>query len=290
MTPAAPLAHRLVTHASGRPVRLREMFGRAGSAPTEIAGRCVLITGASSGIGESAALQFADAGAEVVVVARRTDRLEQLTERIRDRGGVAFYYAADLSDPAQRADLIDAVNHDHGGPDVLINNAGRSIRRRITDSTDRLHDYERTMAINYFGPVQLSLGFLPGMREQGYGQIINVSTAGVMGGLLPRFSAYASSKAALTYFGRTMDAELRRDGIRTTTVYYPLVKTAMMAPTAQYQGRPALSPDEAAEWLLHAVQHRPVEVYPRAARGARLTQAVLPARLVQAVADRVGAT
>ncbi|SKS66624.1 SDR family NAD(P)-dependent oxidoreductase [Mycobacteroides abscessus] len=256
----------------------------SGHEETPLAGLKVVLTGASSGIGEMAAQLLADRGAEVIMVARRQPELEALHEKISGTGGVSHWYCADLSDSSAREDLIARIIAEHGTPDVLVNNAARSIRRKIGDAVDRFHDYERTMALNYFGPVQLTLGFLPGMRARGSGHIVNVSTTAALIGVAPRYSAYAASKRALGVFGRTLSAELGGENIDVTTLYYPLVQTPMAAPTAKYANRPSLSAAEAAEWIVHAISQRPAQISPRLARGLGLVTALVPdAALAQAM-------
>lgn len=231
-------------------------------------GRSVVVTGASSGVGEATAHAFAAAGARVTLIARTEEPLAAVTAEIRDFGGTAEYLTGDLSnEDGVNAVLADVVAA--GVPDIVVNNAGRSIRRRVLDATDRLHDFQRTMAINYFGPVQLTLGLLPAMVERGHGQFINVATWGVASGSMPKFAAYAASKAALATFGRSLAAELDGSGVAVSTIYFPLIRTPMIAPTADYDSQPALTSDEAAEWILHAARHRPLEVMPRYAKVLR---------------------
>ncbi|NMO02402.1 SDR family NAD(P)-dependent oxidoreductase [Gordonia sp. TBRC 11910] len=231
-------------------------------------GRRVLITGASSGVGEATAHAFAAAGAHVTLIARTAETLSAVTDEIREFGGTADYFTGDLATEDGVGELVAAIRS-AGVPDVVVNNAGRSIRRRVLDSTDRLHDFQRTMAINYFGPVGLTLGLLPAMVERGHGQFINVATWGVASGAMPKFAAYAASKAALATFGRSLAAELDGTGVAISTIYFPLIRTPMIAPTADYDSQPALSSDEAAEWILHAARHRPLEVLPRYAKVLR---------------------
>lgn len=268
------LTNRVVRTAMQRPRSVRDLVDLTRAPAEGLEGKTVLITGSSSGIGEAAARKFAKHGANVLLVARRAEELETVAAGIRADGGLAHPLPADLSDTEDIARLIEAVIADHGCPDIVINNAGRSIRRDVLDSTDRLHDYQRTMAINYFGPVQLTLGFLPAMRERGSGQFINVSTWGIPMGAMPKFSAYAGSKSALTAFGRSIAAELRGTGIAVTTVFFPLVRTPMISPTDEYTEAPALSSSEAARWLIHAAIHRQAEVMPRVARFMRRVGAV----------------
>lgn len=241
-----------------------------------VAGLRVVITGASAGIGRQAAVQLAAAGAEVTVVARREDSLAELADEIGGR-----YRVCDLADEADVARLVEELAG--VGVDVLVNNAGRSIRRSIIDSTDRLHDYQRTMALNYFAAVQLSLGLLPGMVERGGGQIVNVCTWGLMANTFPRFSAYAASKNALAIFGRSINAERPHPQVCATNVYFPLVRTEMISPTAEYDEVAALSAAEAGSWIVRAVTHQPEQVCPATLR------AVLPMvdYLAPPLADRV---
>lgn len=228
-----------------------------------LAGKRVLITGASAGIGRATAAAVAAAGADVVLVARRARELSMLRDEIRAAGGAASCHACDLTDDGQVDRLLDWIRDDVGVIDVLVNNAGRSIRRPLTESVDRLHDFRRTMGINYFGPVQLTLGLLPDMLAAGGGHVVNVGTWTVPAGTSPRFAAYHSSKMALTGFGRCLESELSDRGIAVTTVHYPLVHTAMSSPTPEYRRLPGLAPDEAAEWIMTAIRRRPVQVVPR---------------------------
>jgi len=204
-------------------------------------GKRVLITGASSGIGEAGAEQFAAAEAEVIVVARRAELLEELAARIADAGGTATALPCDLSDLDAVDALADTVEQRFGGVDILVNNAGRSIRRPLAESLDRWHDVERTMALNYYSPLRLIRGLAPGMIERGDGHIINVATWGVLGEASPLFGVYNASKAALSTVSRVIETEWSRKGVHSTTLYYPLVATPMIAPTEAYRGVPALT-------------------------------------------------
>ncbi|WP_278260494.1 SDR family NAD(P)-dependent oxidoreductase [Nocardia sp. AG03] len=259
--PVASLARRVggaVATVLNQPAPLRH---RRTEVP--VAGKRVLITGASSGIGRAAAVAAALAGAEVALVARREPELALLTAEIRASGGRSVHRACDLTDPTELEALLDWVHAEVGGVDVLVNNAGKSIRRPVTKSLDRIHDFRRTMDINYFGPVGLVLGLLPTMLDAGAGHIVNVGTWTVPTGTSPRFAAYHSSKMALTGFGRCLDAELSGRGIAVTTIHYPLVHTEMSAPTPEYRELPGLTPEQAAEWIITAIRHRPVQIVPR---------------------------
>jgi NAD(P)-dependent dehydrogenase (short-subunit alcohol dehydrogenase family) len=244
-------------------------------------GKTILITGGSSGIGAAAAKKIADAGGVVVLVARTRENLEKVASEIRGSGGTAHPYPCDLSDMDAIAAMADQVLDDLGGVDILINNAGRSIRRSLELSYDRIHDYQRTMQLNYLGAVQLILKFIPGMRERGFGQIINVSSAGVQT-RAPRFGAYIASKAALDTLCDALQAETVNDDVRFTTVHMALVRTPMISPTTMYDKFPALTPDQAAGVITDAIVHRPRRVSSPFGQFAAVADAVNPA-----VMDRV---
>jgi short-subunit dehydrogenase len=235
----------------------------------------VLVSGASSGIGRAVAVRVADSGATAVLVARSEEKLLELKAEIERRGGRAQAYAADLSGGAEIDELLARLAADGVVVDVLINNAGRSIRRPIHDSYARLHDYERTMALNYFGSLRLILGLLPSMRQRKKGHIINVSSVGVQLGA-PLFSAYVASKAALDAFTRVASVEARDDGVRFATVYMPLVRTAMIAPTAEYRDVAALTPEQAADLVLRPLVTREKHLGTRVARWFHLGHVVAP--------------
>jgi NAD(P)-dependent dehydrogenase (short-subunit alcohol dehydrogenase family) len=224
-----------------------------------VRGRTVMVTGASSGIGRSAALKIADAGGVMLLVARTADKLEITKEEIEAGGGVAHIHPCDISDPDDIDRMADEVLAQHGHVDVLVNNAGRSIRRSIALSYDRFHDFERTMQLNYFGALKLILRFLPVMRERRSGQIINISSIGVQTNT-PRFSAYVASKAALDGFSRCIASEIIDDGVHITTIYMPLVRTPMINPTRMYDRFPTLTPDRAADMICEAIIHRPKRI------------------------------
>ena len=238
-------------------------------------GRLVMITGASSGIGQAAALRIGKAGGTVLLVARTRDKLEDTQRQVERLGGTAHVHTADLSDPDDIDRMAAEVLEQHGHVDVLVNNAGRSIRRSSGRSYDRFHDYQRTMQLNYFGPVKLILDLLPVMRERHSGHIINISTMGLQTNT-PRFAAYLASKAALDAFSRSIGAEIIGDGVHVTTVYMPLVRTPMIAPTKIYDRFPTLSPEEAAELITDAIRKRPKRVATALGNLGQLSYALAP--------------
>ncbi len=240
-----------------------------------VAGRVVLITGGSSGIGLAAAFRLAAAGGVVIIAARDSERLEAARQEAERRGLSLVARAADITDPAQCAALVKWVDEQHGGVDILINNAGRSIRRAIESSFDRLHDFERTMQVNYFGALWLTMGLLPGMVRKRRGHVINMSSIGTLTNA-PRFSAYLASKAALEAWTRCAASEFLDRGVEFTTINMPLVRTAMIAPTKFYEQVPALSPEEAAELIVDAIVRRPARVATRLGIFGEIVHAVAP--------------
>jgi NAD(P)-dependent dehydrogenase (short-subunit alcohol dehydrogenase family) len=220
-------------------------------------GRRVVLTGATSGIGLATARALGRAAADVILVARTEEKLEKVADAIVADGGTADYVRADLSVADDADAVVEHVLGRHGGADVLINNAGHSIRRSLDRSYERAHDFERTMALNYFGPVRLILGLMPGMRERGEGHVVNVSTMGVEVGAEPRFAAYLASKAALDAFSASAAPETSHDGVSWTTVYMPLVHTPMIKPTKLYRRMPALSPSQGSQLVQEALVERP---------------------------------
>jgi NAD(P)-dependent dehydrogenase (short-subunit alcohol dehydrogenase family) len=250
---ASQVASRL-TAPGGRPAekKLRDAVG----------GKVALVTGASYGIGEATARKLAAAGATVLLVARSGDTLRELEREMLHAGGRAYAHPTDLSDPELVEALVAEVLERHDHVDVLVNNAGKSIRRSIALSYDRFHDFERTIAINYLGPVRLVLAVLPSMRARGHGHIVNVSTAGVRMPPAPRWSAYVASKSAFDVFIRTVALEAAADGISVSSVYMPLVHTRMSAPTPAFRYVPGLSAGEAADLVCRAIVDRPKVISP----------------------------
>jgi NAD(P)-dependent dehydrogenase (short-subunit alcohol dehydrogenase family) len=237
---------------------VRRLRGTA-SLEAAVRGRVVMVTGASSGIGRSAALKIADAGGIVLLVARTPEKLEETREVIDRRGGIAHIHRCDLADMDDIDRMADEVLAQHGHVDILVNNAGRSIRRSIALSYDRFHDFERTMQLNYFGAVKLILKLLPVMRERRSGHIVNISSIGVQTNT-PRFSAYVASKAALDAFSRCIASEIIDDGVTITTIHMPLVRTPMIKPTRMYNRFPTITPEKAADMICEAIIHKPKRI------------------------------
>ncbi len=243
-----------------------------------VGGKVVLITGGSSGIGLSAACKFAEAGAITIICARGEDKLAEAKTVILEAAGKnakVFTYSVDIADPASCAGFIKTLEEKHGGVDFLINNAGRSIRRAIEASYDRFHDFERTMQLNYFGSLRVTMGLLPGMVAKKKGHIVNISSISVLVNA-PRFSAYVASKAALDAWTGCAASEYADQGITFTTVNMPLVRTPMTAPTKIYDSMPLLSPEAAADMLVHACVDKPVRVATRLGIAVELLQAAVP--------------
>ncbi|MEA2481507.1 MAG: hypothetical protein QOJ07_3429, partial [Thermoleophilaceae bacterium] len=248
---------------------------RERSLTKSIEGKKILITGASSGIGAELARQIGDAGGEVILVSRTREKLEGIAKEVEALGGTAHVHPADLSDLEDVERMAKEVLEEHGGIDILINNAGRSIRRSIESAYDRFHDYERTMQLNYFGALKLIMAFLPGMRERKKGHLINVSSIGVQTNT-PRFSAYVASKAALDAFSRCIASEIAHDNVMITTVYMPLVRTPMIAPTSMYDAFPTLTPAEAGKMICDAIIDKPKRVATRLGTFGQILYATSP--------------
>ncbi|MCC2656247.1 MAG: family oxidoreductase [Panacagrimonas sp.] len=241
----------------------------------KLSGKVVLVTGASSGIGFNTSKKLAAAGAKVILVARTKEKLDETKAIIDKAGGEAFVYPCDLSDMKDIDRMAAEVLHDFGHVDILINNAGRSIRRGVMESTTRFHDFERTMQLNYFGCVRLILALLPSMSKRKSGQIINISSIGVLANAA-RFSAYVASKAALDAFTRCVSAEVRAHNIHTTAIYMPLVRTPMIAPTKIYDYVPTWSPDDAADTVIKAIVDRPKSIATTLGTAASISYALWP--------------
>lgn len=240
-----------------------------------IAGKVVMVTGASDGIGEQVALDAAAAGAHVLLVSRTRAKLETVRDRIVEEGGIAHVHPCDISDLEDIDRMVAEVVEEHGGIDILVNNAGRSIRRSVKLSYERFHDFERTMQLNYFGAIRMIIGFMPSMIARGGAHVINVSSIGVQTGA-PRFSAYVASKAALDAFTRVIGSEVIDDGIHFTTVYMPLVRTKMIAPTGIYQHFPAISPEEASAMITGSFITQPKRVATGVGNFGQTVYAVAP--------------
>ena len=221
-----------------------------------LAERIVVITGASSGIGRAAALKVAERGGIPLLLARRVDELAQVVTEIEAAGGRAYAYPVDLTDPGELDAVAAKILAEHGHVDMLVNNAGRSIRRSFEAAQDRFHDYERCMNLNYYAPVRLMQALVPTMQRRQFGHIVNVSSVGAQAHP-PRFSAYVASKAALESFTRVTSTELLGDGITFTTIHMPLVKTAMSAPTKHYESMKGLNPEQAGDLVVRALEKKP---------------------------------
>lgn len=260
----------------------RHVLARVRQLPSPLSGRTVMITGGSSGIGEATAKAVAAHGAQVLLVARRAEDLARVCDEIAAAGGVASPYVCDLTDAAATDALVAAVLAEHGHVDMLVNNAGRSIRRSLELSYDRMHDFERTMAINYFGPVRLILGLLPTMRDQKFGHVVNVVTWGVQI-KAPRFAAYIASKTALDTFSRIAGRETYADNVTFTNLRLSLVRTDMIAATDAYQRSRARTPEQAAALIVRALEDRPLTISTAVGSIAEVLNLAAP-RLMDAIA------
>ena len=249
-----------------------------------VAGKVVLVTGGSSGIGLAAAKKFAEAGAITIICARDEAKLAEAVKEILDGAGKdakVHSYSVDIADEASCGEMLQWLQSEFGGVDFLINNAGRSIRRAIESSYDRFHDYERTMQLNYFGCLRVTMGLLPGMVAKRRGHVVNISSIGVLTNA-PRFSAYVASKAALDAWTRCAASEFADVGVTFTTINMPLVRTPMIAPTKIYNNVPTLSPEEAADMIAQACVMKPDRIATRLGIFGQVLHALMP-RVAQIV-------
>ncbi|GJF17392.1 short chain dehydrogenase [Mycolicibacterium cyprinidarum] len=224
-----------------------------------LVGKHVIITGASSGIGRASAIAVSARGATVFALARNTEALDTLIAEIHATGGDAHAFTCDVTDSAAVEHTVKDILGRFGHVDYLVNNAGRSIRRSVVASTDRLHDYERVMAVNYFGPVRMVLALLPHWRERQFGHVVNVSSAGVQASS-PKYSAYVPSKAALDAFAEVVGAETLSDHITFTNIHMPLVRTPMTAPSRRLNPMPPTSVEHAAAMVVRGLVEKPARI------------------------------
>ncbi|KKF03354.1 SDR family oxidoreductase [Mycolicibacterium obuense] len=224
-----------------------------------LVGRHVIITGASSGIGRASAIAVAARGACVFALGRNADALDEVVAEIRAAGGQAHAFCCDVTDSAAVDRTVADILERFGHVDYLVNNAGRSIRRSVIASTDRLHDYERVMAVNYFGPVRMVLALLPHWRERQFGHVVNVSSAGVQAGN-PKYSAYIPSKAALDAFSEVVGTETLSDHITFTNIHMPLVATPMIAPSRRLNPMPPITAEHAAAMVIRGLVDKPPRI------------------------------
>ncbi len=224
-----------------------------------LVGKHVIITGASSGIGRASAIAVAERGATVFALARNTDALDALVAEIRASGGQAHAFTCDVTDSASVEHTVKDILGRFTHIDYLVNNAGRSIRRSVSASTDRLHDYERVMAVNYFGAVRMVLALLPHWQERRFGHVVNVSSAAVLA-RTPRYSAYAPSKAALDAFSEVAGTETLSDHITFTNIHMPLVSTPMIAPSRRLNPMPPITAEHAAAMVVRGLIEKPARI------------------------------
>lgn len=224
-----------------------------------LVGRHVIITGASSGIGRASAMAVAERGATVFALARNGDALDDLVAEIRSNGGQAYAFTCDITDSGSVEHTVKDILGRFDHVDYLVNNAGRSIRRSVVNSTDRLHDYERVMAVNYFGAVRMVLALLPHWRERRFGHVVNVSSAGVQA-RSPKYSSYLPTKAALDAFSEVVATETLSDHITFTNIHMPLVATPMIAPSRRLNPMPAISAEHAAAMVVRGLVDKPARI------------------------------
>ncbi|MBV9720958.1 MAG: SDR family oxidoreductase, partial [Mycobacterium sp.] len=224
-----------------------------------LVGKHIVITGASSGIGRASAIAIAERGGCVFALARNGKALDDLVAEIRAGGGQAYAFSCDVTDSASVEHTVKDILGRFDHVDYLVNNAGRSIRRSVVNSTERLHDYERVMAVNYFGAVRMVLALLPHWRERRFGHVVNVSSAGVQANN-PKYSAYLPTKAALDAFAQVVATETLSDHITFTNIHMPLVATPMIAPSRRLNPVPAISAEHAAAMVVRGLVDKPTRI------------------------------
>lgn len=242
--------YRLIEHLLFPPTYVNQQNLR-----NRLEGKTILITGASSGIGEALAYRLADLPVHLILVARREERLSTIKREIEQKIARVSIFPADLRNQENMEELLAYLHILPNGLDIIVSNAGLSIRRSIHDSLDRYHDFQRTMAINYFAPVQLLLSTIP-LLEKAQGQVINISSINALLLPVPHWAAYQASKTAFDTWFRSIAPELNSIGISTTSIYLPLVKTPMIEPTLAYRDMPAMRPDHVADIICKTIYTR----------------------------------
>lgn len=221
----------------------------------EVTGKTILITGASSGIGKELAYLLSHTTAHLILVARREAAMNAMKTEIEKFSAKVTVFRADLRNEVEVEELLAFLHQLEGGVDIVVSNAGISINRPIAQSLERYHDFTRTMALNYFAPIQLLLSLIP-VLARNKGHIVNVSTINVLLFPLPYWAAYQASKTAFDTWLRSAEPELALNNISTTSIYLPLVKTPMIEPTVAYRTSPAMSAVHVAEIIGHALYSR----------------------------------
>lgn len=224
-------------------------------------GKTIVITGASSGIGEQVAKLLANFHVHMILVARRGEKLQEMKRELETRAAKVSIFWADLRDSAEMDGFLAFLLQQPDGIDIVVSNAGISIRRPIMDSLDRYHDFTRTMAINYFAPVKLLLAIIPQLKQK-KGHIINVSTINTSLVPIPFWAAYQASKTAFDTWFRSAAPELNAMEISTTSIYLPLVKTPMILPTAAYKNMPAMSAEHVAAMIVKSMYTKQRKMMP----------------------------
>ena len=212
-------------------------------------GKWILVTGASHGIGRALTEKLISAGANIFLIARSEADLRLLCAKAKQMGSSADYCAIDLRDREKLEQLCQKLRETLPRLDYFFCNAGKSIHRKINEAQDRLHDYDRTMDLNYRSLVALSLAILPILKAR-KGRIIYSSSVSTLYPIAPGWSAYHASKSAANAWCETADSEFAPLGVHVQIAYLPLVHTAMSDVNEQYKHLPAYSPSDAANILL----------------------------------------
>jgi NAD(P)-dependent dehydrogenase (short-subunit alcohol dehydrogenase family) len=197
------------------------------SGTRRLAGRVTVVTGGGHGIGAAAAARLAADGAAVAVCDLREASAEEVAERIRDVGGRAEAFVADVADPEAVAGLVAAVEERLGPIEILENNAGRLVPGTVL--TQEFAEWQRTLSVNIGSVFLMCRAVIPGMRERGRGVIVNTgSVSGIVGE--PDLVAYNTSKAAIINLTRQLAADFSRDGVRVNCVCPGWIRTGFNDP------------------------------------------------------------
>lgn len=228
------------------PVAVEVMGRRA------LRGARAILTGASSGIGRALALRLAEGGAELLLTARRAERLAELVGEVERRGGAAAYHAGDIAEPAVREQLLATARQWWGALDLLINNAGLGLHGPLAETPSA--DLRRVMEVNFFAPLELTRSALPLLRAGRQPLVVNVGS--VLGHrAVPGRTFYSASKFALHGLTDGWRAELAADGIEMllispSTTTSEFFDHALGEEDGSHRRRPAASP----EWVARQIE------------------------------------
>lgn len=227
-----------------------------------MASKLVLVTGASSGIGEATAKLYGRKGAHVLLLARNAERLDQVAGAIRRSGGSATAYVVDLAEASATAETAARITREAGTPEILINNAGAGRWLPLPDTTPE--EARAMMAVPYFAAFDLTHAFAPGMIARGSGGIVFISSpASYLA--WPKASAYIAARRAVAGFAEALQSEFKGKGVFVTLVLLGTVETPYWEhnpgsrenmPKTDPRLVPTLTPEQAAEAIVAGAEQR----------------------------------